>query len=130
MKHFVIASAALLAASPAFAQVVVDGTAEAAYGNALFEQAIGTGFGNASDGLRGGPCNGSELDGAFGIIDTAGGYLYLVLAGNLETNFNKLDVFIDSTAGGAHLLAEVMKNRRHFFSFARRSRAAFLAATV
>ena len=42
MKHFVIASAALLAASPAFAQVVVDGTAEAAYGNALFEQAIGT----------------------------------------------------------------------------------------
>jgi len=100
MKHFVIASAALLAASPAFAQVVVDGTAEAAYGNALFEQAIGTGFGNASDGLRGGPCNGSELDGAFGIIDTAGGYLYLVLAGNLETNFNKLDLFIDCAPGG------------------------------
>jgi hypothetical protein len=37
---------------------------------------------------------------------------------------------IDSTAGGAHLLAEVMKNRCHFFSLARRSRAAFFAATV
>jgi len=104
MKHFVIATSALLAASPAFAQVVVDGTAEAAYGSALFEQAIGTGFGNASDGFRGGPCNGSELDGAFGVIDTAGGYLYLVLAGNLETNFNKLEVFIDCVAGGQNVV--------------------------
>lgn len=101
MKHCVIASTALLTVSPALAQqVVIDGTAEAAYGNAIFEQAIGTGFGNATDGFRGGPCNGSELDGAFGIIDTAGGYLYVVLAGNLETNFNKLDVFVDCAPGG------------------------------
>ena len=94
------ATLACVCAPSALAQIVVDGTAEPAYGNAVLVQQIGTGFGDAVQGNRAGPCNGSELDGAFGVIDTAGGYLYLVLAGNLETNFNKLEVFIDCAAGG------------------------------
>ena len=78
---------------------VIDGRAEPQYGQARAVQQVHTGFGNASSGGINGVCNGSELDGAFGILDAKGGFLYLTIAGNLETNFNKLDIFIDSRAG-------------------------------
>lgn len=51
-------------------------------------QAVQTQFGD----------NFSELNAAYSAID--GGTLYLLLTGNLENNFNKLNVFIDSVAGG------------------------------
>ena len=95
--HFVASSALVLSAS-AFAQIAIDGTAEAAYGPAAVVQTVGTQFGNSIDGLRG-TCGGSELDGAFASLDAVGGYLYLTLAGNLESNFNKLELFIDCKAG-------------------------------
>ena len=105
MKHAFIAAASLCIGSTAFAEVVVDGTADAAYGTALAVQTVHTGFGNATDGGATGNCNGSELDGAFGLVDSAGGFLYIVLAGNMESNFNKLDIFIDcrADAGQAEL---------------------------
>jgi hypothetical protein len=99
MKHAFIAASALVLGSSAFAQVVVDGTAEASYGDALSTQVCGTGFGNATDGLTG-TCNGSELDAAYAVLDTTGGYLYLTFAGNLQSNFNKFELFIDCVAGG------------------------------
>jgi hypothetical protein len=99
MKHAFIAATALVLGSSAFAQVVVDGTAEASYGKALSTQVCGSGFGNATDGLLG-TCNGSELDAAYAVLDTTGGYLYLTFAGNLESNFNKFELFIDCVAGG------------------------------
>ncbi len=46
--------------------------------------------------------NGSELDGAYYMMDSTD--LYIMLTGNLETNFNKLDIFIDSVAGGQNQL--------------------------
>ena len=58
----------------------------------LAVQTVETGFGDAN------PNNGSELDAGYGVMD--GGKLYLMLTGNLEANFNKLEIFIDSKAGG------------------------------
>ncbi|MCE9619443.1 MAG: hypothetical protein K8R92_06005 [Planctomycetes bacterium] len=87
-----ICTAALLA------DIVVDGTRDADYGNAKAVQNVHTGFGNATDGVNS-YANGSELDAGFIKIDSDNGYLYLFLSGNLESNFNKLEVFIDSIPG-------------------------------
>ena len=77
-----------LLAVPAWAVPIVDGSRDAEYGSALALQTIDTGFGD----------NFSELDGGYGLI--SGGRLYLMLTGNVEANFNKLEIFIDSKAGG------------------------------
>jgi hypothetical protein len=82
--------------------IVVDGDAEAAYGAALAVQGITTGFGDhVGAPPPAGDCYGSELDAAYGQIvgDRTSGYLHVVLAGNLQSNFNKLDVFIDARPG-------------------------------
>jgi hypothetical protein len=92
MKKWLGVLAAALMAAPASAQIVVDGTKDAAYGSSLAVQTVDTGFGDAN------PNNGSELDAGYGRI--SGGNLYLMLTGNLEANFNKLEIFIDSKAGG------------------------------
>lgn len=84
-----------LTALPLCAAPTVDGTKDAAYGSALAVQTVDTGFGDAN------PNNGSELDAGYGLID--GGNLYLMLTGNLEANFNKLEIFIDSKAGGQNV---------------------------
>jgi hypothetical protein len=81
-----------LMAAPAAAQIVVDGTKDAAYGAALAVQTVETQFGDAN------PNGGSELDAGYGLI--SGGNLFLMLTGNVEANFNKLEIFIDSKAGG------------------------------
>jgi len=96
-NHSFVASSALLLSASAFAQIAVDGTAEAAYGAAVVIQSVGTGFGDSSDGLKG-TCNGSELDGVFAKLDAVGGYLYLTFAGNMQSNFNKFELFIDCKA--------------------------------
>jgi hypothetical protein len=80
--------AAFIAALPASAVPAVDGTRDAAYGAALAVQTVETQFGD----------NFSELDAGYAVID--GGKLYLMLTGNIEENFNKLEIFIDSKAGG------------------------------
>ncbi len=103
MKHFASAlSVTLIAASAASAQIVVDGTAEASYGAALSTQNTDTQFGNATNGDSRESWSGSEIDQVFGVVD--GGFLYLTIAGNLENNFNKLEIFIDSTSGGQNTL--------------------------
>ena len=95
-------AALLLSAASTFAAPVLDGTADPEYGAALSTQNTNTQFGNATSGdpINGG--GGSELDQVFGYI--SGGRLYVTLAGNLETNFNKFDVFIDSKAGGSNVI--------------------------
>ena len=83
---------------PAWA-VTVDGTLDGSYGPALAVQQAPTGFGDASPP---GSLGGSELDAAYATI--SGGRLYIMLTGNHEPNFNKLDVFIDSNSGGENTL--------------------------
>lgn len=81
---------------------VVDGTLDAAaYGPAKKLQDTPTGFGNSTLGQVG-SANGSELNAAYGVI--VGGKLHLFFAGNLESNFNKIEVFIDSKVGGQNKL--------------------------
>lgn len=106
MKTFRIVRHALaltaLMSSPAWAVPVIDGKADAEYGAALSTQNTNTQFGNATSGdpINGG--GGSEIDQVFAVI--SGGRLYVTIAGNLETNFNKIDLFIDSEAGGVNTI--------------------------
>jgi hypothetical protein len=90
-----------LMAAPVSAQIAVDGTLDAGYGGPALVligtdgitpstavQTVQTGFGD----------NENEWNAGYGVI--SGGRLNLMLTGNLQTNFNKLDIFIDSKAGG------------------------------
>ncbi|MBM3962325.1 MAG: hypothetical protein FJ306_10550, partial [Planctomycetes bacterium] len=101
MKTTFIAASALMCSAFALAGgATIDGAAEDRYGSAIVVQGIGTSFGNHI-GSSPGICDGSELDVAYGFIsgDAATGTLNLVLAGNLQTNFNKINVFVDARAG-------------------------------
>lgn len=71
---------------------VLDGVRDASYGSAAAVQSVETGFGD----------NFSELNAAYARVD--GGTLFLMLTGNLESNFNKLNIFFDSRAGGQNVL--------------------------
>ena len=68
--------------------IEVDGERDEDYGDPIAVQNIQTGFGDP----------GSELNAAYAIVEA--GKLYLMLTGNLEPNFNKLEIFIDSKSGG------------------------------
>lgn len=103
MKNRFLATALVAGASSAAlaSSFTMDGVREAKYGAALALQNTPTGFGNASIGQQT-FANGSELDGGYGAI--VGSNLHLFLTGNLETNFNKIDIFIDSVGGGQNQL--------------------------
>jgi hypothetical protein len=101
----------LLSAAAASAAPVVDGTAEAEYGSALAVQQAPTSFGDNNMGHVG-YANGSELDAGYGVVRN--GILYVTLAGNLQTNFNKVDIFIDSVAGGMNKLSAIGNNQGNF----------------
>lgn len=77
---------------PAFAVPVLDGQRDVVYGSAVSVQSVNTQFGD----------NFSELNAAYARVQ--GGTLYLMLTGNLEGNFNRLNIFIDSKAGGQNVL--------------------------
>ncbi|WP_428390016.1 PEP-CTERM sorting domain-containing protein [Mucisphaera sp.] len=83
---------ALGLAAPAFAAPVIDGTVDAMYGAPLAVQTVETQFGD----------NFSELNAAYATV--ANDRLYVTLTGNIETNFNKISIFIDSKAGGENTL--------------------------
>src|SRR5688572_11918567 len=89
----VLATAAAAATSPAaLAQVpVIDGSKDASYGTAISVQTVNTGFGD----------NQSELDAVYSQI--IGSKLHLFLAGNIESNFNKMVLFFDTRAGGQNV---------------------------
>ncbi len=101
MRNTMMFVAAIAVASAAQAQVVLDGTAEKAYGAAVVVQNTQTQFGDSNLGVID-YANGSELDAAYAKIED--GFLFLVLAGNLESNFNKLEIFIDAVDGGQNQL--------------------------
>lgn len=97
-----LAAAALIGfASLAFSQSPIDGTLSPKYGPAKSTQSLGTGFGDANLGQQF-FCNGSELDTFHAKV--IAGNLYIFLGGNMESNYNKLEVFIDCIAGGQNRL--------------------------
>lgn len=93
----------MLLALPVFASsvlgqaVIVDGSADKAYGAPIAVQNTQTSFGDSNIGLLDW-ANGSEIDSVRATISN--GVLYLLYAGNLESNWNKLDIFIDCVDGG------------------------------
>ena len=91
----------------------VDGLLDAAfYGAPVAVQNTPTAFGNATNGHTRFAVQGSELDAAYARVSD--GYLFLFIAGNLETygnglqwsagNLNKLDIFVDAIPGGQNSL--------------------------
>ncbi|MBV6457365.1 MAG: hypothetical protein HONBIEJF_00473 [Fimbriimonadaceae bacterium] len=99
IKKTLLMAGATMMASSAFA--AIDGMWEAAFGNAISVQDTQTQFGDSNLGQVD-YANGSELDAAYAYID--GGNLHLLIAGNLESNFNKLELFFDTKAGGQNRL--------------------------
>jgi hypothetical protein len=87
-----------LVAAGAHAQVTVDGTLspteQALYGTAKALQTNNTGFGN----------NASELNALYTYIDNATRKLNVFIAGNAESNNNKLVLFFDTKAGGQNTM--------------------------
>lgn len=81
---------------------VVDGSLDGAYGAARAVQTVQTQFGDANPP---GNLGGSELDAAYATFN--GSRLFLMFTGNHEPNFNKLDIFIDSVAGGENQLTNI-----------------------
>jgi hypothetical protein len=89
----------------------IDGTRDAGiYGAPRFIQENYTGFGNNTQNT-GVTANGSEIDAVYSIVynngtpaDATDDVLYVFVAGNLESNFNKLDLFFDTAAGGQNNL--------------------------
>lgn len=78
-----------LASTPASATTLLcNGYREDLYGAAISVQAIQTQFGD----------NFSELNAAYAGVQN--GQLFLMLTGNLEGNFNKLNLFLDTNASG------------------------------
>ena len=100
MKNYLTLGIACLFTTPVMAQPLVDGTLDSLYGSALSVQTVQTQFGDATDpeGLGGG----GELDAGYATI--SGDRLFVLLTGNIEPNFNKVSVFIDSQPGGENVL--------------------------
>ncbi len=96
MRHLLFLAIPVLATT-SLAQIVVDGSADKAYGAPLGVQNTQTQFGDANIALLDW-ANGSEIDVVSASIDA--GKLYILCAGNIESNWNKLDIFIDAVAGG------------------------------
>jgi hypothetical protein len=103
---FAMAALVSFAAVSCCGQVAVDGAYggdEAAYGDARSVQNTNTGYGNSTNGDPKAAKSGSEIDQVFASVRHD--RLYVLVAGNLEDNFNKLNVFIDSVPGGVNQIA-------------------------
>ncbi|MFA6046702.1 MAG: hypothetical protein WC718_17085 [Phycisphaerales bacterium] len=96
MKISMIVGASALALAAGLASAQVNGQYKAAYGAPLALQTNATGFGDAAGGDAF-FANGSELDGVYAY--QSGGNLNLLFTGNLETNYNKFNIFIDNGSG-------------------------------
>jgi hypothetical protein len=84
-----------------FALAQINGVREDNYGSALAVQGNNTGFGDSDLG-QANYANGSELDAAY--CRTSGTDLNLMFTGNLQSNFNKFEIFIDHRPGGRQTL--------------------------
>lgn len=98
MKRLIPLCLVALLAAPVAAAPTLDGMLDASYGPARSVQTVQTQFGD----------NFSELNAAYAQVD--GGTLYLLLTGQVENNFNKLNIFIDSVAGGENMLTADANN--------------------
>ena len=95
------ALAIAISSTSVHADGTVDGTIGPEYGAAVSVQTVNTEFGD-EDGID--DANGGELDAAY--LSIIGDRLFIGITGNVETDsFNKLNLFIDSRAGGENTLS-------------------------
>jgi hypothetical protein len=101
--NIVLTSAASLVTISIASAATVDGQLGVgdSYGTPIVVQDTQTNFGDNNDSSIG-TANGSEIDAAYGEISN--GNLNLLLTGNIETNFNKLQLFFDTGTGGENKL--------------------------
>ncbi|MDX2175620.1 MAG: hypothetical protein SF028_04030 [Candidatus Sumerlaeia bacterium] len=101
LRNSLVLAAAVAAASAVFAGTpVLDGTTnDAVYGPQLYVQTTNTQFGNSTTGNPGASGGGSEINNVR-ITDDAN-HIYVALAGNLETNFNRIVFFVDADASAS-----------------------------
>jgi len=97
-----LVTVAALAVAAGSAAAAIDGTDFAnQYGPAIWTQNVGTQFGNnANPDPR--AADGSEIDALYTRI--SGGKLLVGVAGNLSTDFNKLNLLVDFRTGGQNQL--------------------------
>ncbi len=107
MLPLLTVAALAAAASTAVGQTVDGSLAGDAYGLPVALQDTQTNFGDNTNPDQA-FANGSELDGAYATI--ADDTLFLLLTGNLESNFNKLELFIDSVDGGQNTIDQSVDN--------------------
>jgi len=87
------------------ATVAIDGTRDASYPTPQFSQTNETQFGDGTGGGIDCPGGGSEIantSAMFGNADLGSGpqnYLFVFIGGNLECNFNRLNLMIDNGSG-------------------------------
>ena len=91
IRRYFFALMSILVASTCYSQVTIDGTVDATY-TRLATQTCQTGFGD----------NLSEWNALYYNYDN--GRLNVIATGNIEANFNKLEIFFDSIAGGENQL--------------------------
>lgn len=95
----------LLLARVLVAQPIINGDLagdESIYGPALSVQNTNSGYGNSVNENQTEAIGGSEINQVFGRV--FGNRLYVLIAGNLESNYNKLSLFIDSEPGGMNVI--------------------------
>lgn len=91
MRRLVLSLCLVWGAHTAIGAPAIDGTLDAEYGAALAVQTVQTGFGP------------SELDASYAVVSD--GKLHLMITGNLEANFNNIEIFLDTKAGGQTVYA-------------------------
>lgn len=105
MKLWMTSFVILAFAAPAWAisldGIVIDGDTPS---GATATQTVNTSFGNSTAGTQSSP-SGSELNQLFAEINPTTKKLEIGITGNLESNNNKLFIFIDAVAGGETTLA-------------------------
>ncbi|HUJ09104.1 MAG TPA: BACON domain-containing protein [Verrucomicrobiae bacterium] len=82
--------------------ITIDGTVDPTYGCPIVVQQLGTAFGDNSftNLLNAG---GSELDAAYGIVQN--NVLFITLAGNLQFNYNEIQIFLMTDTNGVSTLS-------------------------
>ncbi|HEY1687117.1 MAG TPA: dockerin type I domain-containing protein [Tepidisphaeraceae bacterium] len=96
--------------SRASAQIVVDGTLDAAYGTPLATQTINSSYGdNTTPSVD--DSTGSELDAIYSTVQN--NTLYIMLTGDIQNNGNLLNLFIDDGRGGSNPLNAASGNGGH-----------------
>jgi len=93
MKKTLLFALVALLARTAVAQITIDGQLDAGYGSAIAVQTVETGFGD----------NQSEWNAVYANVSS--NRLNVLITGNIEANFNKLEIFFDTNAGGEGTLS-------------------------